>query len=258
MQLFESFSSKDKQAIRHIMFDIDDTITTAGKVSADAYEALWALYDAGYYTIPVTGRPAGWCDSIIRMWPVKAIIGENGAFAYYYHEGQIRRFEHPSVASGNYRAKLDMIKNTVLEQVPGSRVAKDQFCRIYDLAIDFNEEPPHLGLEAAEQIRKICADMGAEAKISSIHVNTWFGSYDKLSMALLFFKQICSEPEPQTCTLFLGDSANDEPMFRYFPYSCGVANIKDFIEYMEHLPTYVTHNESGAGFAEAVRHFLKL
>jgi len=258
MQPFETFNSQDKQAIQYVLFDIDDTITTAGKVTSDAYNALWTLYDAGYYTIPVTGRPAGWCDAIIRMWPVKAIIGENGAFVYYRIKSQIQRFEHPSVASGDYRSKLNLIQNTVLEKVPDSRVAKDQFCRIYDLAIDFNEDPPYLGLEAAEQIRQICADMGAEAKVSSIHVNTWFGQYDKLSMALLFFKQVLNVSEPRKCTLFFGDSPNDEPMFRHFSYSCGVANIKPFAESMKHLPTYVTQSESGTGFAEAIRHFVQI
>ena len=258
MQPFETFSQADKQSIRYVLFDIDDTITTEGKVTSEAYNALWALRDAGYYTVPVTGRPAGWCDAIIRMWPVNAIIGENGAFVYHYNNNQISRFEHPSVASGDYRAKLDLIRNAVLEKVPGSRVAKDQFCRIYDLAIDFNEDPPYLGLEAAEQIRRICADMGAEAKVSSIHVNTWFGQYDKLLMALLFFEQALNVSDPRGCALFFGDSPNDEPMFGHFPHSCGVANILPFEKSIKHLPTYVTKSESGAGFAEAIQHFLRV
>ena len=250
MKPFKTF--KEKQSIKYILFDIDDTITTEGKITAEAYSALWSLHNAGYYTVPVTGRPAGWCDAIIRMWPVDAVIGENGAFVYYYTEGQIKRFEHPSVASGDYRAKLNSIQDTVLKKVPGSRVAKDQFCRIYDLAIDFNEDPPYLGLEAAEQIRQICADAGAVAKVSSIHVNTWFGDYDKLSMALLFFKQVLNVEGPRKLTLFFGDSPNDEPMFRHFPFSCGVANIRAFEGSMKNLPAYVAEKESGAGFAEAV------
>ena len=256
---FERFGPKDRESVQYVLFDIDDTITTEGKVKPDAYNALWTLHDAGFYTVPVTGRPAGWCDSIIRMWPVRAIIGENGAFVYYMDgDNQVRRFEHPAVATGDYRAKLDLIKDAVLKKVPGSRVAKDQFSRIYDLAIDFNEDPPYLGLEAAERIRQICVEMGAIAKVSSIHVNTWFGSYDKLSMALLFFEQVLGITKPRNCTLFFGDSPNDEPMFGYFPYSCGVANIKPFADSMNHLPTYVTQSESGAGFCEAIWHFMQV
>lgn len=254
MKPFETFNNKE--AIKYVLFDIDDTITTDGKVTHEAYKALWSLYNEGYYTVPVTGRPAGWCDAIIRMWPVNAVIGENGAFVYYQDEKHIKRFEHPSVASGDYRAKLDLIKDAVLDKVSGSRVSKDQFSRIYDLAIDFNEDPPYLGLEAAEEIRKVCANMGAEAKVSSIHVNTWFGEYDKLSMALLFFKQVLNDASPEGSTLFFGDSPNDEPMFCHFPYSCGVANIKPFADTMAHLPAYIAKHESGAGFADAIGHFL--
>jgi len=69
-------------------------------------------------------------------------------------------------------------------------VAKDQFSRLYDLAIDFNEEEPRLGFEAAYQIQSLCESFGAEAKVSSIHVNVWFGKYDKLSMTQILFEHI--------------------------------------------------------------------
>ena len=68
--------------IRTVLFDIDDTITTAGKLTAAAYSAMWSLAGAGLRLIPVTGRPAGWCDLIIREWPVCAVIGENGAMLF--------------------------------------------------------------------------------------------------------------------------------------------------------------------------------
>jgi HAD superfamily hydrolase (TIGR01484 family) len=258
MKPFHEIGADAAAGIRYILFDIDDTITTHGKVTARAFDALWRLHDAGYYSIPVTGRPAGWCDAIIRQWPVQAIVGENGAFAYYFEKDQLRSFTHPSVASGDYREKLDAVRNTALQGVPGCRVAKDQFCRIYDLAIDFNEDPPHLGLEAAEEIRRLCVSMGAEAKVSSIHVNAWFGKYDKLSMTLLFMDQILNEKHPRESVMFFGDSPNDEPMFAYFPVSCGVANVRPFVSAMKHLPAYVAAHESGLGFAEAVDHFLSL
>ncbi|MDR0599658.1 MAG: HAD-IIB family hydrolase, partial [Treponema sp.] len=247
MKAFAEIDNKTIAGIRYILFDIDDTITTRGKLPAAAYQALWNLYDAGYYTIPVTGRPAGWCDAIIRQWPVRAVIGENGAFVYYQKDERVCRFIHPSVAAGDYKKRLEEIRDVVLREVPGSREAKDQFCRIYDLAIDFNEDPPHLGLDAAHKIKAICVSMGAEAKVSSIHVNAWFGEYDKLSMALLFMKEILAEEAPQKTALFFGDSPNDEPMFAHFPLSCGVANIRPFVSLMKSLPAFVTAREGGEG-----------
>ena len=67
-----------------MLADIDDTLTTHGKLTAAAYAALERLQRAGKLVIPITGRPAGWCDHIARMWPVDAVVGENGAFYMRY------------------------------------------------------------------------------------------------------------------------------------------------------------------------------
>jgi len=242
--------------IKYILCDIDDTITTKGKLTAESYHAMWKLHDAGYKVVPVTGRPAGWCDLIIREWPVEAVVGENGAFVNYFEEGHLKTFTHPSVASADIHEKLEAVKKACLEGVPGCRVAKDQFARIYDLAIDFNEDPPYLGFQAAEEIKAICESMGAEAKVSSIHVNTWFGRYDKLTMTKLFLKEVLHETDITDQVLFFGDSPNDEPMFSYFPNSCAVANILPFVDQIKHLPPFVTAAEGGAGFAEAIAYIL--
>ena len=243
--------------VRYVLFDIDGTITTGGKVTAGAYDAIWRLHGAGYRPIPVTGRPAGWCDLIVRQWPVAAVVGENGAFVFYYSEGRLSTYAHPNAAPEGSRQRLDAVLRAAAQRVPGCRAAKDQPYRRCDLAIDFNEDPPHLGFEAAERIRAVCASMGAEAKISSIHVNAWFGKYDKLSTTLSFLRET-GEAHPKETVFFLGDSPNDEPMFEYFPISCGVANIRRFASSMKHLPAYVAPREGAEGFADAVAHFLSV
>ena len=50
-----------------VLTDIDDTLSTQGKITALAYTAMERLRAAGLLVIPVTGRPAGWCDHIARM-----------------------------------------------------------------------------------------------------------------------------------------------------------------------------------------------
>src|ERR1700761_9284243 len=67
-------------AIRGVFTDIDETVSTEGRLTAEAYGALEALRQAGLLVVPVTGRPAGWCDHVARFWPVDAVVGENGAF----------------------------------------------------------------------------------------------------------------------------------------------------------------------------------
>jgi hypothetical protein len=108
---------------------------------------------------------------IAREWPVDGVVGENGALAFYEENGVLRQRFHPSVASEAVRQRLAAVKDAVLEAVPLARLAKDQPYRMFDLAIDFGEEEPHLGLDVARRIREICESMGATAKVSSIHVN---------------------------------------------------------------------------------------
>lgn len=258
MEAIQNLDKSKISMLKYVLCDIDDTITLNGKLTADAYSALWKLHDRGINVIPVTGRPAGWCDLIIRQWPVNAVVGENGAFVYYNEGSHIKTFTHPSVAGAETREKLENVKKACLDAVPGCRVSRDQFARIYDLAIDFNEDPPHLGFETAEKIKDICVSMGAEAKVSSIHVNAWFGDYNKVAMTKLFLTTILGEDSIKEKCIFFGDSPNDEPMFEFFPMSCAVANILPFTDKLHHLPTYIASKEGGEGFAEAINYILSV
>lgn len=250
MREIHTLTKEEAADVRYILHDIDDTITDEGKLLPEAYAALWALHDAGFRVIPVTGRPAGWCDMILRQWPVDAVIGENGAFVDYFDGPRKERFFHPSVPRQRLHEKLLEIEAACLKGVPGCRVSKDQHYRICDLAIDFNEDEPKLGFAAAEKIKEICESFGAVAKVSSIHVNTWFGDYNKVSMAQLFLEQVFHEMDIQSKVIFFGDSPNDEPMFQFFPLSVGVANIQPFLGGLAHPPAFVTKNRGGRGFAE--------
>ena len=74
--------------------------------------------------IPITGRPAGWCDHIARMWPVDAVVGENGAF-YMRYDAAARRLVKRFVATDDERvanrARLAAIGARILREVPGWR-----------------------------------------------------------------------------------------------------------------------------------------
>lgn len=254
MRLIDELEPGDARAVRGVFMDIDGTLTDDGRLGAAAYGALWRLARAGLWVVPVTGRPAGWCDLIARQWPVDGVVGENGALAFWEIDGVMKRTYHPDTGGEGTRRALEKVEEAILTEVPGSRVATDQPFRMFDLAIDFCEEPPDLGLAAAERIREIFIRHGAHAKISNIHVNGWFGDYDKLAMVRRFAVerwQIDIDGEPDRY-LFCGDSPNDEPMFAFFPNACAVANIAPFVESLTHLPRFVTAAPGGAGFAELV------
>ena len=241
-----------------MLADIDDTMTADGKLPAESYQALWDLHDAGIGVIPVTGRPAGWCDLICRQWPVSGVVGENGAFVFYLDGRRRRTVYHPCAPPPEEnRGRLAEIAQQVYASIPGTRPAKDQFSRLFDVAIDFREEPPLLDLAVAEQIKSIFERHGACAKVSSIHVNAWFGAYDKLSMAHHFLAERhgidIDDPAANREVLFCGDSPNDEPMFAAFQLSVGVANIAPFLPVLRHPPSYVSPYASASGFAHLVR-----
>jgi HAD superfamily hydrolase (TIGR01484 family) len=242
-------------AIRGVLTDIDDTLTTDGRLPAEAYAALERLSAAGKLVIPITGRPAGWCDHIARMWPVDAVVGENGAFAMRY-DRKARKLEKVFIDDDATRranrARLAAIGESILRAVPGSALASDQLYRESDLAIDYREDVPQLPRAAVDRIVAMMEAEGMTAKVSSIHVNGWFGNYDKLSMTRRLFADVFATDldADRARFVFVGDSPNDAPLFAYFPNAVGVANVRSFADRIATLPAYVTQRESGAGFAE--------
>jgi HAD superfamily hydrolase (TIGR01484 family) len=257
-------SSQSLSKIKVVFADIDDTISTEGKILPEAFSAMWDLYNSGIKIVPITGRCAGWVDHITRMWPVFGVVGENGAFyAYMDHlskpEKLKKRYYLEPHQTQNSSVKFELIKKEVFQKFPTCKLASDQPFREFDLAIDFCEDVPPLSMAEVEEIVKIFEYYGATTKISSIHVNGWFGDFDKLKMTKKFALERLNfslDDHPEWA-IFIGDSPNDQPMFKFFPISVGVHNILNFGDIIKHKPTYITENPAGLGFAEMVAYILK-
>ncbi|MBT4760844.1 MAG: HAD-IIB family hydrolase [Bdellovibrionaceae bacterium] len=248
---------RNKSNVRIIFTDIDDTITTDGKLPANSYQALWQLHNRGYIIIPITGRPAGWCEMIARFWPVHGVIGENGGFYFRLHKNKMQReFFYSEATRKKNQKKLEKVKKEILKKYPKAQIASDQFSRLLDLAVDICEDvKPHLKKKEVKDIVSIFEKHGAIAKVSSIHINGWFGKYDKLTMCKKYVKnelKLNFDKNLETF-LFSGDSPNDEPMFQAFPNSVGVANIKEFIMDLKHPPKFITEKEGADGFVEITK-----
>jgi hypothetical protein len=256
----KALSELDSRGVRAVLFDIDDTLTTGGKLTAQAYAALERLQAAGKLAVAVTGRPAGWCDHIARMWPVDAVVGENGAFYFVFAAGRLqKRYRDPPELRARNRERLAQIAQDILTAVPGCAIAADQAYRETDLAIDYCEDVPPLPLAAAERIAILMRQAGLRAKLSSIHVNGWFGDYDKLAMTRQLFRErfAMDLDAARETVVYVGDSPNDAPMFEFFRKSVGVANLQRFAGLLPQPPKYITTASSGAGFAEVVEHLLR-
>ena len=236
-----------------ILCDIDDTLTVDGRLVPEALLALARAQAAGLRVIPVTGRPGGWVDHIARAWPVDGVVGENGGLWFWMGEQRLeRRFLQAEPERRANRSRLDALAAEILSAVPGAGIASDQPYRELDLAIDFCEDVPPLSEADIDAIVAGFEAAGATCKVSSIHVNGWFGAFDKLTGIRRLHQDRWGEAIDPSRWAFFGDSANDEPMFAAFPLSIGVANVRDFLPRMETGPTWITEAEGGHGFVEGL------
>jgi HAD superfamily hydrolase (TIGR01484 family) len=251
---FSHCPAEDLARVRVVLTDIDDTLTTDGRMPAIAYSALEQLSRAGIIVVPVTGRPAGWCDLIARLWPVDAVVGENGAFYFRCEAGRGMRRVYVKTHSERLsdRARLADLAAVIMTAVPGARIAADQPYRESDLAIDFAEDGPRLPDGGIDRIASCFHAAGATAKISSIHVNGWYGCYDKLGMTcrLLAEEFGLNLDTENRRIVFVGDSPNDAPLFGFFRNSIAVANFRGLAARSEAHPHWITAAAGGAGFAE--------
>jgi HAD superfamily hydrolase (TIGR01484 family) len=241
--------------IRYVLTDIDDTLSTHGKILPEAYQSLWDLSQAGLTVIPITGRCAGWVDHIARFWPVGGVVGENGAFYFMMKEGKLfKKYYLDPKDAQKVKGKLLAIRDEILAKYPQLDIASDQPYREFDLAIDFCEDVPRVPWSVVEDVVEIFRKHGAQAKVSSIHVNGWFGDFNKLKMTRAFlqaqFNIDLNKLADKQQVIFIGDSPNDQPMFEFFPESVAVSNISEFWNRLKFKPKYVCEQPGGLGFAE--------
>ena len=261
--------------LRGVLTDIDDTLTTEGAITLDALDALAALRAAGFRVIAITGRPAGWSEPFAATWPVDAIVAETGAVALLpapETSNPIGLQDNPdarkqlskwylqdaATRTANF-ARMQEVARQILRDVPGAQLARDSAGRETDIAIDHSEftQLPQAGIDQCVAMMRAA---GMTATVSSIHVNGWYGTHNKLVGARWIVRELLGRALDDELDrwVFVGDSLNDQVMFQHFPHSVGVANVARFVPQLTHLPRYVTQRERGAGFAEMARLLLNV
>jgi HAD superfamily hydrolase (TIGR01484 family) len=260
--------------VRGIFCDIDDTLTDTGsavpahrgRLVPEAYAALCAASEAGLKVVPVTGRPAGWAEVLALLWPVDAVVAENGAVAVLVHRvpGQRPRTERlwwdDEPVRREQRARLMALQPEVLAAVPGTRITDDSLIRFVDLAFDVGENV-QLGREEIDRIVAVMRSHGARTLVSTVHAHAFYGDHDKARMAERVARLHLGEADPERVResfVFVGDSPNDQAAFSWFPLSVGVANVTHFLDRLDPPPVFVARSEGGQGFAEVVQHLLAL
>ena len=247
MQPLSNMSVESAHRIKALLFDLDGTFVSKDTLLSSTYSSLENIRNSGIKTIAVTGRPAGWCDLMARWWPIDAVVGENGAFSYSkVNDRIVRNTYHDSVLYPAYQQKLQSLFEELLVKYNYLKLASDQSFRHWDIAIDIAEES-EVSLEVALDIVRICQEKGACAAISNIHVNIWFGDYNKENMSI---KVLNDFGLTKNDGIYIGDSPNDSPMFGCFPLSIGVSSVLNYKEIMDNLPNYVTKGSGAEGFVE--------
>lgn len=248
-----------REKIRAVFSDLDDTLTEGSRLPSQVVHALESLAKKGYWTVIVSGRPAGWGDCLMRLLPIDAFIFENGA-GLMVRDGEKIFTETlaENLDREEQRTKLQSVFEKIQEKIPHVKLATDQPYRLFDFAIDFIEEPPILSEQEIQLVLTLLsAEKDITAKLSSIHVNYWCGKHTKVTAVEKLLetegrkRQISKEE-----VVFSGDSPNDEPLFQYFPHSVGVANVEKFLPRMKHRPKYMTRERGGSGFVEMVHSLL--
>jgi HAD superfamily hydrolase (TIGR01484 family) len=239
---------EDFDGAAFVLTDMDDTLTFRGRLSARTYEALERLQDGGIRVIPVTAAPAGWCDQMVRMWPIDAVIAENGGISMLRtSRGVQHAYWHDATTLAATQRHLSDLREHVRARLPSTSVAADQPFRLTSLAFDRPSTR-----EACDELCSLIRASGSDTTVNSLWVLAWLGGYDKLSAARRFMRTAygIDIDTDRNLIVYVGDSTNDAPMFQHFPRSVGVSTVMDYLSELIRAPTWITRGPGGDGFVE--------
>ena len=257
MQELDNWPADERRRISGVFTDIDDTLTTEGAITLDALEGLAELKAAGFKVVAITGRPVGWSEPFAARWPVDAIVAENGAVALLPESQSAaprplsKIYQQDAATRAANVSRMQAVLARIERELPGIHRATDSPGRETDIAIDHSEFAQLSNAQIAAVVVLMKSE-GMHATVSSIHINGWYGSHNKLEGARWIVRALLGRDLDAEMArwVYVGDSTNDQLMFEAFPNAVGVANIRRFEAQLTHKPRYITEGERGAGFAE--------
>jgi hydroxymethylpyrimidine pyrophosphatase-like HAD family hydrolase len=249
-------AATDAARIRAVLFDIDDTVLSHGRLRVEALDALYRLKQAGKLLVGVTGRPLAWGQVLVRQWPVDGMVTENGILAV------VKRGESVVVAD---RLSQDARRTTRAWLIQKARELQNRFTllqpsddlpgRLGDYTFDIGEAVT-IAPEVVETVMACAREQGLRATRSSIHLHISLDFDDKATGVLRFLRtEFGMDPtQARAVCAFIGDSENDAACFAAFRTTVGVANLRGRPSLN---PRYITQQAMGLGFAEFARTLLE-
>jgi hydroxymethylpyrimidine pyrophosphatase-like HAD family hydrolase len=196
------------KSVRYVLADMDATLTAGSRLPAVAYDALERLTRAGIKVFVATASPAGWCDQMVRTWPVEGVIGENGGLFFRRGGayGVLRHFWN----GDDQRRELFATGQRIAAAIPGAALADDQPFRLATLAFDRPRD-----LKTREAVLAAFSRAGLSSAESGRVLLGWTGGFDKLAMA----KRVLGEIDDDAICC-CGDPGGDAALFD--AYSCAI------------------------------------
>ena len=243
-----------RRLVRGVLTDIDDTLTTRGRLEPEVLAALNALRDAGLQLVAVTGRPTYWAMPLLRLCGFDAVIAENGASAFWLDDhGMLQSWFYADASTRSvHRQSLEVLAAALLERFPQVKVADDAAMRVGDLAFDIGENVPVLAPEAVSELIDWIRGEGYFATASSIHAHASLAQFSKQAAVEQILREVfhVDDSTARASWIFIGDSGNDASMFAHYPIAIGVANVSGHLAKLPVPPAYITQASCGAGFVE--------
>lgn len=254
MKPLADWPSAQRRLVRGVLTDIDDTLTTDGRLAPEVLAALNGLRDAGLPVVAVTGRPTYWALPLLRLCGFDAVIAENGASAFWLDAcGMLQSWFYADPATRSaHRQSLEQLAVDLRQRFPQVPIADDAVMRVGDLAFDIGENRPPLPPEAVDELVEWIREKGCFATASSIHAHASLAQFSKQATADRILRDVfhVDDAGARASWVFVGDSGNDASMFAHYPLSVGVANVAGHLAKLQVPPAYVTQASCGAGFVE--------
>ena len=250
--------STELSQVKMLAVDIDGTLTLNGRFSPQLLIALERLQATEIPVLLVTGRSAGWVESLANYLPVTGAIAENGGC---YMSREVR-----CQILGNLKPKeISQHREKLADcfwQLQGSyaqlQESADNRWRLTDWTFDLDKLSPSDLWEISAQ----CDRWGWSFTYSTIQCHIRPATQNKGTGIRQVVKKHFSgffSGLKQSQILTIGDSPNDTEMFdpAEFPLSVGVANIQEYVDRLTYQPAYITHQPEVNGFIEIVDALLK-
>lgn len=242
----QPLSQADLSQIRLIATDMDGTLTQAGKFSATLLQALEDLAAANMQVLIVTGRSAGWVSGLSSLMPVGGVIAENGGLFYLSgNEQPINLTPIPDLQV--HRQHLQWAFEELRTKFPQIQESADNRFRVTDWTFDVAGLSP----SELETLGNLCQQLNWGFTYSNVQCHIKPQGQDKAVGLLQVLREYFPEVSPEQ-VVTVGDSPNDESLFdqQYFSVSVGVANVRNYMQQLQHQPTYITTAAEGQGFCE--------